>query len=64
MYNFVGKDNVPFHAVMFPASLLGTAQPWRLVDHISATEYLNYEDVSACSMDYCTNVRMTAGEIQ
>ena len=40
---FMGKDNVPFHTVIFPATLLGTGQPWTLMRSISVTEYLNYE---------------------
>ena len=40
---FMGKDNVPFHTVIFPATLLGTAQPWTLMKGISVTEYLTYE---------------------
>ncbi|MCI0503139.1 methionine--tRNA ligase [Candidatus Micrarchaeota archaeon] len=43
LYNFIGKDNVPFHAVIFPSTLMGTKQPWTLVHHISTTEFLNYE---------------------
>jgi methionyl-tRNA synthetase len=39
----MGKDNVPFHTVLFPATLLGTGKPWTLIHHISTTEYLNYE---------------------
>ncbi|OAF66437.1 hypothetical protein A3Q56_05845 [Intoshia linei] len=42
-YQFIGKDNVPFHAVMFPCSLLGTGEAWTYVTHLCATEYLNYE---------------------
>lgn len=44
LYNFMAKDNVPFHSVIFPCSLLGTGQPWTVVTNMSATEYLNYED--------------------
>ncbi|GAB4819697.1 hypothetical protein N2152v2_006743 [Parachlorella kessleri] len=44
LVQFMGKDNVPFHTVIFPASLLGTRQPWTLMKSISVTEYLNYED--------------------
>ena len=40
---FMGKDNVPFHTVIFPATLLGTGQPWTMMRSISVTEYLNYE---------------------
>jgi methionyl-tRNA synthetase len=41
---FMGKDNVPFHSVVFPGSLLGTQEKWSLVNKLSATEWLNYED--------------------
>ncbi|KAK1372511.1 hypothetical protein POM88_028704 [Heracleum sosnowskyi] len=43
MQQFMGKDNVPFHTVMFPSTLLGTGEKWTLVKSISVTEYLNYE---------------------
>ena len=39
----MGKDNVPFHTVIFPSSLLASGQNWTLLHHISTTEYLNYE---------------------
>lgn len=39
----MGKDNVPFHTVIFPSSLLGTKEKWTLLHHISTTEYLTYE---------------------
>lgn len=44
LYQFMAKDNVPFHSVMFPASLLAINKGHCLVSHIMATEYLNYED--------------------
>ncbi|RKP14602.1 methionyl-tRNA synthetase [Piptocephalis cylindrospora] len=44
LYQFMGKDNVPFHTVIFPSCLIGTDDPWTLLHHISTTEYLNYED--------------------
>lgn len=44
LYNFLGKDNVPFHSVIFPCSLLGADDNFTVVNHMSATEYLNYED--------------------
>ncbi|KAL2983005.1 hypothetical protein AAZX31_12G017500 [Glycine max] len=43
LYQFMGKDNVPFHTVMFPSTLLGTSENWTLMKTISVTEYLNYE---------------------
>ncbi|XP_074836358.1 methionine--tRNA ligase, cytoplasmic isoform X1 [Carettochelys insculpta] len=44
LYNFMAKDNVPFHSVVFPCTLLGTGENYTLVNHLVATEYLNYED--------------------
>ncbi|BFZ56130.1 methionine--tRNA ligase mes1 [Savitreella phatthalungensis] len=43
LYQFMGKDNVPFHTVVFPASLIGTREAWTMLHHISTTEYLQYE---------------------
>lgn len=43
LYQFMGKDNVPFHTVVFPASQLGTKEPWTMLHHLSTTEYLQYE---------------------
>lgn len=39
---FMGKDNVPFHTVMFPATELGTREPWKKVDYVKAFNWLNY----------------------
>ncbi|XP_041371922.1 methionine--tRNA ligase, cytoplasmic-like [Gigantopelta aegis] len=44
MYNFLGKDNVPFHSVIFPSTLLCADDNYTIVNHMLATEYLNYED--------------------
>lgn len=43
LVQFMGKDNVPFHTILFPAFLIGTKQPYTLVSRLSANEYLNYE---------------------
>lgn len=43
LYQFMGKDNVPFHTVMFPSTLIGTGENWTMMKTISVTEYLNYE---------------------
>jgi methionyl-tRNA synthetase len=49
LFQFIGKDNIPFHTVIFPSSLLGSSGPagsgdrWTMLHHISSTEYLNYE---------------------
>ncbi|KAK3694246.1 methionyl-tRNA synthetase-like protein [Podospora appendiculata] len=43
LYQFMGKDNVPFHTIIFPASQIGTKEPWTQLNYLSTTEYLNYE---------------------
>lgn len=40
---FMGKDNVPYHAITFPATLLGTGEPWTQVDYLKGFSYLTYE---------------------
>ena len=42
-YQFMGKDNVPFHTLSFPATILGSGEPWKLVDYIKSFNYLNYD---------------------
>ncbi len=39
---FMGKDNVAFHAVNFPATLLGSGEPWKLVDVLKSFNWLNW----------------------
>lgn len=41
----MGKDNIQFHTVFFPCTLIGADQNWKLVDALSTTEYLNYEKI-------------------
>lgn len=43
LYQFMGKDNVPFHSVVFPGSQIGTGEKWTQAHHISTTDYLTYE---------------------
>jgi methionyl-tRNA synthetase len=40
---FLGKDNVPFHTVSFPATLLGSGEPWKTVDVIKGFHWLTYD---------------------
>lgn len=41
---FMAKDNVPFHTIIFPASLLGSLpNKYPLATNICSTEYLDYE---------------------
>ena len=44
LYQFMAKDNVPFHGIIFPCTLTGSAKCWTRVTHLCATEYLNYEN--------------------
>lgn len=44
LFQFIGKDNIPFHTVIFPCTLLGSGHDWTKLYHMSSTEYLNYED--------------------
>jgi methionyl-tRNA synthetase len=43
LIQFLGKDNVTFHTVSFPATLLGSGEPWRTVDVIKGFHWLAYE---------------------
>ncbi len=40
---FMGKDNVPFHTLSFPATLMGSGEDWKLVDFIKSYNWLTYE---------------------
>ena len=39
---FMAKDNVPFHTVGFPSTILGSREPWKLVDYLKAFNWLTY----------------------
>ncbi|MEL6753575.1 MAG: methionine--tRNA ligase, partial [Pseudomonadota bacterium] len=39
---FMGKDNVAFHTVSFPATLIGSKQPWKLVDKLKAFNWVTW----------------------
>ena len=43
LFQFIGKDNIPFHTVVFPSTLLASKEKWTMLYHMSSTEYLNYE---------------------
>ena len=40
---FMAKDNIPFHTLSFPSTLMGSAEPWKLVDYIKGFNWLLYE---------------------
>jgi methionyl-tRNA synthetase len=39
---FMGKDNVAFHTVSFPVTILGSKEPWKLVDKLKAFNWLTW----------------------
>ncbi len=43
LFQFIGKDNIPFHTVIFPASQIASGDNWTMLHHMSSTEFLNYE---------------------
>lgn len=43
LVNFIGKDNIPFHAAIFPAMVMGQNQPYKLVDELPANEFFKLE---------------------
>lgn len=43
LVNFIGKDNIPFHAAIFPAMTIGQNQPYKLVDELPANEFYKLE---------------------
>ena len=40
---FMAKDNIPFHTLSFPATIMGSNEPWKLVDYIKGFNWLMYE---------------------
>jgi len=42
-YEFMGKDNIPFHTVGFPVTIMASGEPWKLVDRLKGSNYINYE---------------------
>ena len=44
LWQFMAKDNVPFHGIIMPASCLGADDNFVIVKNLIAVEYLNYED--------------------
>ena len=39
---FMGKDNVAFHTVGFPVTILGSQEPWKLVDRLKAFNWVTW----------------------
>ncbi len=41
--NFIGKDNIVFHCIVFPAMLMAYGDNYQLPDNVPANEFLNLE---------------------
>jgi methionyl-tRNA synthetase len=39
---FMGKDNVAFHTLSFPTTIMGSDQPWKLVDQLKAFNWVTW----------------------
>ncbi|MEE2879531.1 MAG: methionine--tRNA ligase [Pseudomonadota bacterium] len=39
---FMGKDNVAFHTVSFPVTIIGSKEPWKLVDQLKAFNWVTW----------------------
>ena len=48
---FIGKDNIPFHAVFFPAMTMGQNTPYKTVDDLPANEFYNLEGTQFSKSD-------------
>ncbi len=44
---FIGKDNIPFHTIIFPALLLASGENYNLPWNVSATEWLQFKGEKA-----------------
>ncbi|SLN36405.1 methionine--tRNA ligase [Oceanibacterium hippocampi] len=38
----MAKDNIPFHTLSFPGTIIGSGEPWKLVDFIKGFNWLTY----------------------
>ena len=41
--NFIGKDNIVFHCIVFPAMLMAYGDGYQLTDNVPANEFLNLQ---------------------
>jgi methionyl-tRNA synthetase len=39
---FMAKDNIPFHTISFPCTIIGSEEPWKTVDYIKGFNWLTY----------------------
>ncbi len=38
----MSKDNLPFHTIIRPATILGTREPWTMASYIKGFNWLTY----------------------
>jgi methionyl-tRNA synthetase len=38
----MAKDNIPFHTIGFPATIIGSGEPWKQVDFIKGVNWMTY----------------------
>ena len=43
LIQFFSKDNIPFHSIIFPSTLLATLEDYTLVSKMASSEYLTFE---------------------
>jgi len=43
LVHFIGKDNITFHCVVFPAMLMGQKEPYILPENVPANEFYNLQ---------------------
>ncbi|WP_409432576.1 methionine--tRNA ligase [Litorimonas sp. RW-G-Af-16] len=39
---FMGKDNVAFHTLSFPTTIMGSGEPWKMVDQLKAFNWVTW----------------------
>lgn len=39
---FMAKDNIPFHTLSFPCTIIGSGEPWKLATYIKGFNWLTY----------------------
>ncbi|MDE3056076.1 MAG: methionine--tRNA ligase [Verrucomicrobiota bacterium] len=54
LIHFIGKDNIPFHTLFFPAMLMGQSEPYKLPDEVPANEFLLFEGRKFSKSDHWT----------
>ncbi|EEH00827.1 methionyl-tRNA synthetase [Borreliella finlandensis] len=45
LVQFIGKDNILFHTIIFPCIEIGSEENWTILNQLSSSEYLNYENL-------------------